>query len=165
VGADDRPDVSAARRCFAELLAAVELEPDAAAHLGVGDGDTRPKAPLCAYTSHVSWSRRLRPVVAVFLAASFAVLFGAPLCFSDACPMSATERQACRRMGRDCCGNGTGQLSHAPATPSPAVAATSPAATVVPPPLVAVLSKQVPLAPAAIVQGIGLFTLFAVFLI
>ena len=146
-------------------LAAVELEPDAAAHLGVGDGDTRPEARLCAYTSYVSWLRRLRPVAAVFLAASFAVLFGAPLCFSDACPMSATERQSCRRMGRECCGNGTGQLSHAPAVPSSPVAATTLAAMVAPPPLAAALPRQVPVAPAAIVQGIGLFTLFAVFLI
>jgi hypothetical protein len=113
----------------------------------------------------VSWVRYLRPVAAVFLAACFAVLSGAPLCLSDACPMSATERQACRRMGRECCGNGTGQLSHAPAAPLPPVATTSLAAMAVPPPLAAVLPKQAPAAPAAIVQGIGLFTLFAVFLI
>ncbi len=79
--------------------------------------------------------------------------------------MSATERQTCKRMGRECCGNGTGQLSHAPAAPLPPVATTTLAAMVVPPPLAAVLPKQAPAAPAAIVQGIGLFTLFAVFLI
>jgi hypothetical protein len=79
--------------------------------------------------------------------------------------MSATERQACRRMGRDCCGNGTGQLSHAPAAPLPAAATTALAAVVVPPPVGAAMPQQAPVAPAAIVQGIGLFTLFAVFLI
>ncbi len=111
--------------------------------------------------------RRLRPAAAVFLAAGFAVPLGAPLCFSDACPMSAGERQACRRMGRECCGNGTGQLSHAPAAPLPPVAATPAAvdAMAVPPALAASLPAQAPVPPAAIVQGIGLFTLFAVFLI
>lgn len=100
-----------------------------------------------------------------FLAACFAVLFGAPLCLSDACPMSARERQTCKTMGRDCCGNGTGQLSHAPAAPLPPAAATTLAATVVPPPAAAALPRQAPVPAAAIVQGIGLFTLFAVFLI
>lgn len=111
--------------------------------------------------------RRLRPAAAVFLAASFAALLGAPLCFSDACPMSARERQDCRRMGRECCGSGTGQLSHAPAAPLPPAAMTPAAADAmaVPPPLAASLPSQAPVAPAAIVQGIGLFTLFAVFLI
>jgi hypothetical protein len=109
--------------------------------------------------------RRLRPVAAVFLAAGFAVLFGAPLCFSDACPMSAMERQTCRSMGRECCGNGTGQLSHAPAAPLPPAATTPLPAMVAPPPLAAPLPRQAPVSPAAIVQGIGLFTLFAVFLI
>ena len=118
-----------------------------------------------AYTSCVSWSRRLRPFAVVFLAASFAALFGAPLCLSDACPMSARERQTCRLMGRECCGNGTGQLSHAPAAPLPPVAATAVSALAVPPPLAAALPRQAPVPPAAIVQGIGLFTLFAVFLI
>ncbi len=123
------------------------------------------KASLSAYTFHVSWLRRLRPVAAVFLAASFGVLFGAPLCLSDACPMGATERQACKRMGRECCGNGTGQLSHAPAAPLPPVATTTLAAIVVPAPFAAALPRQAPVAAAAIVQGIGLFTLFTVFLI
>jgi hypothetical protein len=109
--------------------------------------------------------RRLRPVAAVFLAASFALLFGAPLCLSDACPMSAMERQACKLMGRECCGNGTGQLSHAPAAPLPPAATTALAAMVVPPPLAAALPRHAPVPAAAIVQGIGLFTLFAVFLI
>jgi hypothetical protein len=113
----------------------------------------------------VSWLRRLRPVAAVFLAASFAAFVGAPLCFSEGCPMSATERQVCRRMGRECCGNGTGQLSHAQAAPLPPVATTTLAARVVPPPLAAAPPKQAPVAAAAIVQGIGLFTLFTVFLI
>lgn len=121
---------------------------------------------LCAYTSCVHSWRRLRPAAAVFLAAAFAVLSGAPLCLSDACPMSATERQACRRMGRECCGNDTGRLSHAQAAPLPPIATTTQAAMVVPPPLAATtLPSPAPVAAAAIVQGIGLFTLFAVFVI
>jgi hypothetical protein len=80
--------------------------------------------------------------------------------------MSATERQACRRMGRECCGNGTGQLSHAPAAPMPPAATTTPAmAAMVAPPLAAALPRHAPVPHAAIVQGIGLFTLFTVFLI
>jgi len=79
--------------------------------------------------------------------------------------MSAAERQTCKSMGRECCGNGTGQLSHAPAGPLPPAAMTSLAAIAVPPPLAVALPSQAPVAPAAIVQGIGLFTLFAVFLI
>jgi hypothetical protein len=79
--------------------------------------------------------------------------------------MSARERQTCKLMGRECCGNGTGQLSHAPAAPLPPVATTTVATMVVPPPLAAPLPQQAPVAPAAIVQGVGLFTLFAVFLI
>ncbi|HVT18065.1 MAG TPA: hypothetical protein VHQ90_18060 [Thermoanaerobaculia bacterium] len=79
--------------------------------------------------------------------------------------MSATERQACRLMGRECCGNGTGQVSHGPAAPLPPVATTIPAALAVPEPRAASIPGQGPVAPAAIVQGIGLFTLFAVFLI
>ena len=112
--------------------------------------------------------RRFRPVAAVFLAGSFALLFGAPLCFSDACPMSAMERRACKLMGRECCGNGTGQLSHAPAAPLPPAASATTATTaalVVPPPLAAALAGHAPVPHAAIVQGIGLFTLFTVFLI
>jgi hypothetical protein len=68
-------------------------------------------------------------------------------------------------MGRECCGNGNGQLSHAPAAPLPPVAATTLAALVVPEPVAAGLPRQAPVAAAAIVQGIGLFTLFTVFLI
>ena len=113
----------------------------------------------------MSWLRPFRPVAAVVLAASFAVLFGAPLCSSDACPMSARERQTCRLMGRECCGNGTGQLSHGPAAPLPPVAATAPATLVVPPPPAAAVPRHAPVPAAAIVQGIGLFTLFTVFLI
>jgi hypothetical protein len=113
----------------------------------------------------VSRFRRLRPVAAVFLAAAFAVLFGAPLCVSDACPMSAMERQTCRLMGRECCGTGAGQLSHAPTAPLPPVVPTTLAALAAPPPLAAAPPGKPPVSPAAIVQGIGLFTLFAVFLI
>jgi hypothetical protein len=79
--------------------------------------------------------------------------------------MSARERQTCRLMGRECCGNGTGQLSHGPAAPLPPVAATNLPAMMVPEPHAAALPRQAPLPAPAIVQGIGLFTLFTVFLI
>lgn len=79
--------------------------------------------------------------------------------------MSARERQTCRLMGRECCHNGAGQLSHAPAAPLPPVVPTTLAALAAPPPPAVALPSQFPVAPAAIVQGIGLFTLFAAFLI
>lgn len=79
--------------------------------------------------------------------------------------MSARERQTCRLMGRECCGNGNGQLSHGPAAPVPPVAATAPPAMEIHEPLAAGLPTQAPVAAAAIIQGIGLFTLFTVFLI
>ncbi len=82
--------------------------------------------------------------------------------------MSARERQTCRLMGRVCCGIGAGQLAHAAAAPLPPVAATTLPATIAPSPPAEALPWKAPLAPmaaAAIVQGIGLFTLFTVFLI
>ncbi len=79
--------------------------------------------------------------------------------------MSARERQTCKLMGRECCGHGDGHLSHAPAAPLPPVAMTTLCEMAVHPPRAAALPKSAPVPPAAIVQGIGLFTLFAVFLI
>jgi hypothetical protein len=79
--------------------------------------------------------------------------------------MGAMERQVCKMMGRECCGAGAGQLSHAPVTPLPSVVATTLAALSLPEPVASPLSRQRPVAPAAIVQGVGLFTLFTAFLI
>jgi hypothetical protein len=112
----------------------------------------------------VSRFRPLRAVAALFLAVGLVALLGTPLCFSAACPMSAANRQACKAMGRECCGNRAGQLSHAPAAPAPPLV--SPALpSLAPPRAVPAAFAHAPVAPAAILQGVGLFTLFAVFLI
>jgi hypothetical protein len=109
----------------------------------------------------------LRALVALVLVTALVAFLGAPLCFSSACPMSGAERGACKAMGRECCGTKAGQVSHAPAAPALALAVV-PAALALAAPLartpgLAALSRAVP-APA-VLQGIGLFTLLAVFLI
>jgi hypothetical protein len=91
-----------------------------------------------------------------------------PVCFSSACSMSGAERAACKAMGRECCGTKGGQVSHAPVAPALVLAA-SPASLSVGTPAVetaafADLSQEVFAAPA-ILQGVGLFTLFDAFLI
>jgi len=115
--------------------------------------------------------RALRAVFSSALAAALLVLLQAPICSSSACPMKAGGRAFCLAMGsmgRDCCQGASGRLAPAPAAapqpdlalaaagllPAPALAGAMP----VPPGL------DAPAAPA-ILQGVGLYTLFAVFLI
>lgn len=91
-----------------------------------------------------------------------------PVCFSSACSMSGAERAACKAMGRECCGTKGGQAPHAPVVPALVLAA-APAAlaidvSAVETAAVADLSRGATAAPA-ILQGVGLFTLFDVFLI
>jgi hypothetical protein len=109
---------------------------------------------------------RLRAVTAVLLAGAVLLLLGLPVCASAACPMAKMDRGLCRAMGLDCCRAGTGRVSH----DSPRLASPDPAA-----PVVAVVAAATPataadrdpsrLAPAApaVIQGVGLHTLFAVF--
>jgi hypothetical protein len=109
-----------------------------------------------------------RASVALSLVAALIAFLGLPVCFSAACPMSPAERAACKAMGRECCQTKGGQVSHAPAVPAP-VTATAPSALALAlpatpqPVLFAALSLA--LAAPAVLQGVGLFTLFAVFLI
>lgn len=109
-----------------------------------------------------------RAFVALFVAAALTAFMGLPVCFSSACPMSGAERAACKAMGRDCCQPKGGQVSHAPGVPAP-VLATAPTvlALAVPeaPEAAAFAALSQAFAAPAVVQGIGLFTLFAVFLI
>ena len=110
----------------------------------------------------------LRASAALTVAALLIAFLGAPVCFSSACPMSAAERAACKHMGRECCGTKGGQVAHAPVAPALVLAA-APAALALAAParekaVVADLSKEIAAAPA-ILQNVGLFTLFAVFLI
>jgi hypothetical protein len=110
----------------------------------------------------------LRASAALTVTALLIAFLGAPLCFSSACPMSGAERAACKAMGRECCGTQGGQVSHAPVAPALILAA-FPAALALAAPVaesavVAELSKEIAAAPA-ILQNVGLFTLFDVFLI
>jgi hypothetical protein len=110
----------------------------------------------------------LRASAALTVAALLIAFLGAPLCFSSACPMSGVERAACKAMGRECCGTQGGQVSHAPAAPALVLAAV-PAALALAAPAVertafADCSGTIAAAPA-ILQNVGLFTLFDVFLI
>jgi hypothetical protein len=92
----------------------------------------------------------------------------APVCFSSACSMSGAERAACKAMGRECCGTKGGQAQHAPVAPALVLAAAPAALAVavraVETVAVTGLSREAAAAPA-ILQGVGLFTLFDVFLI
>ena len=110
----------------------------------------------------------LRASAALTVTALLIAFLGAPVCFSSACPMSGAEREACKAMGRECCGTQGGQVSHAPIAPALVLAA-FPAALALATPTVeptafAALSGTIAAAPA-ILQGVGLFTLFDVFLI
>lgn len=109
-----------------------------------------------------------RASIVLTIAALLIGFLGVPVCSSSACPMSGAERAACKAMGRECCGTKGGEVSHAPVVPAlvlaaaPAVLAlAAPAAATA---AVADLSKEIAAAPA-ILQGVGLFTLFDVFLI
>ena len=109
-----------------------------------------------------------RAAAALVVASLLIAFLGVPVCLSSACPMSGAERAACKAMGRECCGTKGGQVSHAPVAPALVLAA-APAGLALASPLAATavfagLSREIAAAPA-ILQGVGLFTLFDVFLI
>lgn len=110
----------------------------------------------------------LRASAALTVTALLIAFLGAPVCFSSACPMSGAERAACKAMGRECCGTQGGQVSHAPVAPALVLAAVpvalALAAPAVEPATFADRSGTIAAAPA-ILQNVGLFTLFDVFLI
>ena len=109
----------------------------------------------------------LRASVALALVAVIVIFLGAPVCASSACPMSGTARAACKAMGRECCGTKGGQVSHTLALSAPVAAVPRARVTLADRAeegsVVADPSRA--LAVPALVQGVGLFTLFAVFLI
>ncbi|HEY7216396.1 MAG TPA: hypothetical protein VIC28_17375 [Thermoanaerobaculia bacterium] len=109
-----------------------------------------------------------RATVALVLVLALVGFLGLPVCYSDACPMSGAERAACKAMGRECCGTKGGQVSHAPAVRAPILAGGPAVPSLAAPAAVetaafAGLSEAIAI--PAILQGVGLFTLFAVFLI
>lgn len=108
-----------------------------------------------------------RAAAALTIVALLIPFLGAPVCLSSACPMSGAERAACKAMGRECCGTKGGQVSLPPVAPALVLAAL-PAALALAAPAAETAAfsdlSRVFAAPA-IVQGVGLFTLFDVFLI
>lgn len=93
------------------------------------------------------------------------LLAAAPVCASDRCPMGAAQRATCRAMGLDCCQSRRGSLSHAsPQAPALAPAlAPGRAAEIATGDGAVTASPSLPDAMPAMVQGVGLFTLLAVF--
>ena len=109
-----------------------------------------------------------RGLTALTVAALLLAFLGLPVCFSPACPMSGTERAACKAMGRECCGTKGGATAQAPTVP-PLLLAAVPAALALAAPAettnaFAERCQAIAAAPA-ILQGVGLFTLFDAFLI
>jgi hypothetical protein len=116
----------------------------------------------------------LRALSALVLVASLLLLARVPDCDSESCRMSRSARAACREMGLDCCKPSAERFAHASAQPQlpdlllapvdhlgvAGIAANAAIAGSRPAP------RRTALLPApAIVQGVGFYTLFAVFLI
>ncbi len=110
--------------------------------------------------------RRLRAATAVLLAGAVLPLLGLPVCSSVACPMAKMDRGLCRAMGLDCCRAGAGRVSHdSPRLAPPDLAAAVQAVAAAAAPASRADRGPSRLAPAApaVIQGIGLHTLLAVF--
>ena len=109
----------------------------------------------------------LRALGAVGLAGALLLLLVTPLCAAEFCPMDAAERAAgCEPLGRDCCQPQGERTASAPLQAMPPVALALPL-NVAREAAEAALAEhpfEEPAAPA-IVQGVGLYTLLAVFLI
>lgn len=107
-----------------------------------------------------------RCLLTVLLVSSLLLLLGAPVCDSDSCPMSKSERVTCRAMGLDCCQAKGGAVSHSSLHAPVLAPATAPGSA---PTLggngqgSALASPSLPGAAPAVLQGVGLFTLLAVF--
>jgi hypothetical protein len=113
-------------------------------------------------------SPALRALSALALVASLLLLARVPDCDSGSCRMSISARAACREMGRDCCKSSTERFAHASAQPQLPDLVLSPIDPVGEAPAVGflpILHRVAPLPAPAIVQGLGFYTLFAVFLI
>lgn len=107
-----------------------------------------------------------RRAATALLLSSVLVLLGAPVCESDSCPMGAAQRLTCRSMGLECCQAKGGAVSHgsaqAPAL-EPALAGGGAPALPAKDQGIADAAASLPDAAPAVVQGVGLFTLLAVF--
>jgi len=109
---------------------------------------------------------RLRAAMAVLPAGAVLLLLGLPVCSSSACPMAKMDRGRCLAMGLDCCRAGAGRVSHdSPRLASPDLAASVQAVGAAAAPATVADRDPARLAPAApaVIQGVGLHTLFAIF--
>jgi hypothetical protein len=110
----------------------------------------------------------IRQLLALALVGVLALLLRTPLCSPKVCSMSGAKMAACEALGGDCCQAASTRASRSAA----------PVQVQAPPPsLVSLKVEEVaaslarrrglrePLAAAAILQGVGLHTLLAVFLI
>jgi hypothetical protein len=82
--------------------------------------------------------------------------------------MDRAAKAACKELGSDCCQNSGVRVPHSPVQappPDPAIAAVTSAADLPAPGLVRLVAATGPAAAPAVLQGVGLFTLFATFLI
>ena len=102
----------------------------------------------------------------VFVLGSLFFLPGGTVCESNRCPMSASQRATCRAMGRACCPGNGGAISHeSPQAPvlEPALAAGCVPTLAGQDRRAADARSSLPDAAPAVLQGVGLFTLLAVF--
>jgi len=109
-----------------------------------------------------------RALTALGLVVCLLLLARVPVCAVETCPMAKSARAGCRALGLDCCKTAGERFAHASAqpqlpdlslTPVSGLAATTVAVAL------PVSPRTTPLAPPAVLQGVGLHTLFAVFLI
>jgi hypothetical protein len=110
---------------------------------------------------------RLRHILAIAMIGVLAFLLRTPLCAPKVCAMSGARMAVCEALGGNCCQGAGAQTSRSSA----------PAQVQAPPPRPVSLAEEAsaspaqerslrePLAAASILQGVGLHTLFAVFLI
>ncbi|MEP7013158.1 MAG: hypothetical protein ABJC13_22795 [Acidobacteriota bacterium] len=105
-------------------------------------------------------------VLALLLGAVLASMPGM-VCGRDRCPMDTVARQACQKMGGDCCPGAT-RAERPPSAPASCLAAL-PSTPAVPAPAggeaVAAVGSWRPMNASALHPEIGRFTLFAAFLI
>jgi hypothetical protein len=128
--------------------------------------DLRLGLPEGMVSTMARFTSLLRRTMAVMMAGAVLLLLGLPVCSSEACPMAKMDRALCRAMGFDCCGASAGRLSHAsPQLASPEPAALGLAFAPVAAPAATAGGHPSLLAPAApaVIQGVGLHTLLAVF--
>ena len=110
---------------------------------------------------------RLRALAALPLAASLVVALIVPPCADGVCPMDRAAKAACKELGSDCCQTSGERVPHSPVQvppADPAIAAVTSAADLPAPGLVRLVAATGPAAAPAVLQGVGLFTLFSAFL-